>query len=96
MKVNKHKSSLKGLLPFEPEDFSSFYYNKNEIETFFRSLHSNKFIFITGPEGSGKTSFLNCVAAAQVSHFFDQDPHEWEVARCRLGPNPIKIGRAHV
>lgn len=90
MKVNKHKSSLKGLLPFEPEDFSSFYYNKNEIETFFRSLHSNKFIFITGPEGSGKTSFLNCVAAAQVSHFFDQDPHEWEVARCRLGPNPIK------
>lgn len=92
---------MKGLLPFEEDDINMYYINEAQIESFFRSLKKNRFVFLTGDPGAGKTSFLNCIALRQISAYFDNGQYEWETAKLRPGLDPLKnlayaIANAHI
>jgi len=54
-----HKSSLKGLLPYQEEDQSFFFGREKEVENLLQIIQKNKLITLTGASGSGKTSLVN-------------------------------------
>lgn len=101
MKGVSIRSSTKGLLPFEEKDVETYYIDEALIEEFFRCLKKNKFVFLKGDQGTGKTSFLSCIVAGQIGEYLNVGEYEWETTVFRPGLDPVKnlahaIARANI
>lgn len=80
---------VKGLLPYSTNDSASYYADETQAEKFFRQLHKNKFVVLTGNTGAGKTSFVNCIFSSKFKHISNIDD-SWNIVHIRPGLNPIK------
>jgi WD40 repeat protein/energy-coupling factor transporter ATP-binding protein EcfA2 len=86
-----HKSSLKGLLPYQEEDQSFFFGREKEVENLLQIIQKNKLITLTGASGSGKTSLVNAGLIPRLKKgFLGQAGKEWSVCSFRPGVNPIE------
>ena len=85
------KNNLKGLLPYQEEDYFSFYGREKEIENLLQIIQKNKLITLTGVSGSGKTSLINAGLIPRLKKgFLGQSGKEWSICKFRPGVNPIE------
>lgn len=90
MKGVNLRPSTRGLLPFEPDDAATYYIQDTCIELFFRALKKNRFVFLRGNRGVGKTSFLHTVVLRQITTLLQRTGSDWETTLCRPGLDPVK------
>lgn len=90
MKTTPKKHTLTGLKPFDEKDSERYYIDETLTEKFFRTLKKNRFVFLTGEPGSGKTSFLNCAVIVPSGHHLNHDAERWVAAKFRPGRSPLK------
>jgi signal transduction histidine kinase/GAF domain-containing protein len=79
-----------GMRPFEAEDTRFFYGRENEIQQMLEYLRHQRFLFVIGPSGSGKSSLISAglLPRLQKSSYFAQSP--WLIREMRPGEQPIQ------
>ena len=90
MKTTLKKHTLAGLKPFDEKDSELYYIDETLTEKFFRNLKKNRFVFLTGEPGSGKTSFLHCSVIVHSGHHLNHEAERWVTAKFRPGRRPLK------
>jgi hypothetical protein len=89
MKTKTPKHILTGLKPFDERNSDLYYIDEAFTEKFFRSLKKNRFVFLIGDPGSGKTSFINCAVMVHSGHRLNLDTEHWVSAKLRPGRTPL-------
>ena len=79
------ESPFMGLLPFTERQASLFFGRDAEIAAFIERMREDPILTITGPSGSGKSSF---VQAGIIPTLKDHRP--WQVIRLRPGTRPFE------
>ena len=75
-----------GMVPFCADDARFFYGREEEIEELRRRLRHQRYLWIIGPSGSGKSSL---VFAGLVPKLHERQPDHWQVRTMRPGHDPV-------
>ncbi len=80
-----------GLRPFGIEESHLFFGREEQCDDVLNHLANNRFIAITGPSGSGKSSFVRCgVLPILFGGFVTDYGSNWEIIQTRPGISPLK------
>jgi PAS domain S-box-containing protein len=85
------KCPYPGMAPFLAEDSHVFYGRETEIQGILQHLRHNRYLFVIGPSGSGKSSLISAglLPRLQKSSYFSDRP--WIVCEMRPGAQPMRI-----
>jgi len=80
-----------GLRPFETGEEHLFFGRESQSDAMIDKLRSTRFLAVTGPSGSGKSSLVNCgLCMGLYSGLMAEAGTAWRIASCRPGNNPIR------
>ncbi|MFL2639436.1 MAG: hypothetical protein ACJ0OB_04340 [Flavobacteriaceae bacterium] len=84
------KNPFVGLRPYKISEKNIFYGRESEVESMLSTLQKNKFVLLTGPSGSGKSSLINAGLIPRLKNgFTGQAGTEWSICNFRPGFSPI-------
>lgn len=84
------KNPFVGLRPYKISEKNIFYGRENEVESMLSTLQKNKFVLLSGPSGSGKSSLINAGLIPRLKNgFTGQAGTEWSICNFRPGFSPI-------
>jgi len=87
--LSQKSNPFPGLRPFTPEESSFFFGRDNDIEEILGKLLKNRFVAITGPSGSGKSSLIQCGLLPKIRDRSVKEPSVWRIISLRPGSDPI-------
>lgn len=80
-----------GLRPFVTGEEHLFFGRESQSDAMIDKLRSTRFLAVTGPSGSGKSSLVNCgLCMGLYSGLMAEAGTAWRIASCRPGNNPIR------
>ena len=84
------KNPFVGLRPYKISEKNIFYGRESEVESMLSTLQKNKFVLLTGPSGSGKSSLINAGLIPRLKNgFTGQAGTDWSICHFRPGFSPI-------
>jgi hypothetical protein len=84
------KNPFPGLRPFEPDEDHLFFGREPQTDDLLRKLRTNRFLFVTGSSGSGKSSLVRSGLIPSLnSGLMANAGSSWRVAILRPGDDPI-------
>ena len=88
--MKKSQLKLKGLKPYEIYDSDQFIGRNKSIETALEILKKTRILTVNGPEGNGKSSFINAGILKRIlAGFPGKSGRTWSVCSMRPGISPI-------
>ena len=79
-----------GMVPFRPEDARFFKGREAEIQQLVQRLRHQRFLFIVGASGSGKSSLLSAGMLPGLARTASFPPGFWLVRQVRPGARPLE------
>lgn len=80
-----------GMIPFSAENARFFYGRDDEIREMLRRLRDQRYFFIIGPSGSGKSSLVSAGLLPQLTRNGRFPPDFWLVREMRPSSQPLQI-----
>ncbi len=85
------KNPFPGLRPFATEESHLFFGREEQCDEVLMRLSENRFVAITGPSGSGKSSFVRCgILPILYGGFVSDFGSRWHVIQSRPGNYPFQ------
>ena len=80
-----------GLRPFSVGDRKNFFGRKEQVKDVVNKIYNERFIAITGPSGSGKSSLVNAGIIPCISEGPNNDGKSlWQIISLRPGTSPVE------
>jgi WD40 repeat protein len=88
---NAYLNPFPGLRPFGVDEYHLFFGREGQSEEVLQNLVTNRFVIVTGPSGSGKSSLIYCGLIPLVTGgLLPAKYSEWIVMAVRPGSSPIE------